>query len=812
MENGGRKGSLRILIDGRHKLPDIEQEHYSRYVNFRPGDGETVYVNPPRFSWGYLPEIIPKTKDIPSNQKFTLQISKTKSFKKIYIEVKDTPYNFYNILKPLEEARTWYWRVGYNVGTSYEKWSRIRKFIIHPKAVIWDRSSLAEPDLASKGHPRILFNSDNMETIKGLWKKNRECREIAEQVRKLADGIIKERWWINFPEDDRQPDWEVGYRYYAMVRDAITVAFAYILFEDPRYLGFKERLLRVASWPKGGYASPEGAGPLTYSREDDTQITEFLGLFYDWFYHDLTKRERKTVLNSLEWRIDHIINNFSWKRGGRIWPASIALQSTSHQYEALMVTLPATLAIYEDSLVAREAFKLGVNYLIGVTNGFGFHEAWNEGLQYGVSKLKWLMNATIYFDTVFPQVEFGKNPFFQRIGEFFARIAPVGLQSFCFGNYSSREAMWVYGRVANFRKLAYLTGNGVFLKNWMDSVRRLSELGRPLLYHRPWIEYVLPHYYQRPREKLEKDYVKLFKVAGWVTVNSHPPSSYEDYANSVGMIFHCRPRGGYSHSFFSENSFIIHAYGQVIVHGGGTTKNRDEYARSTMSHNTILVNGIGQYQDRYFIKHSRAGFIAAWCHRPNITFWTGDATNAYETIPYLKRFRRHVLFVRKKYFVIFDDLETSPDHPSSFQWLYHIEPDVDLIFDKKEFEWRYQIGNTCVKLKHLYKTNKLRYEDRRGFDGLINPLTGEDYRENYYRIGGGRLLNHNLWISNTTPEREFNFLAVIFPYRKSEPEPTITKLDDLTVMVEHKNKKDIISFDINSSHNPNIVVDYKSLR
>lgn len=802
-----------VRIDERYKVPDMEKEHYSRYINFRPGDGEIVHVTPPRFSWGYLPEIIPKTRNVLADQKFTLQISKTRNFKKNHVEVKNTSYKFYNTLKPLKGARTWYWRVGYDIGTKYEKWSHIRRFTIHHNTAIWDRSSLAKPDLASKGHPRILFNSSNLDIIRDLRKTNDECKEIAKQVKIQADKIINEKWWINFPDDDKQPDEKMGHRYYVMVRDAITVAFAYILFRDLKYLGFKERMLRVASWPKGGYASPEGAGPVTHSREDDTQITEFLGLFYDWFYHDLTGEERENVLKSLEWRIDHAVNNFSWRRDGKkMGPLSIALQSTSHQYEALMVTLPGALATYEHSSVAREAFKLGVNYLIGVTNGFGFYEGWNEGLQYGTSKMKWLMNATIYFDTVFPSVDFAKNPFLNRIGDFIARIAPVGVQSFSFGNYSSNEAAWVRGRVANFRKLAYLTSNGIFLKNWRESRRRLAEIREIVLYHRPWIEYILPYYYCRPEENLEKNYMKLFKVAGWVTVNSRPPSSYEDYYDSVGMTFHCRPRGGYSHSFFSENSFNIHAYGQVIVHGGGTTKNGDQYSRSTMSHNTILVDGVGQYQDRCFIKHSRAGFIAAWYHKPSIVYWIGDATNAYESVPYLNRFRRHVLFVRKKYFIIFDDLQTNSNHPSNFQWLYHIEPDADLAFDKEDFEWTYQIGRTCVKLKHIYKTNELHYEDRQGLDGLVNPITGEDYRENYYLIEGGRLLNHNLWISNLTPKSKYNFLAAIFPYKSSESEPLITKLDDLTLMVEYKGKRDTISFDINSSHNPNIVIDYKSLR
>lgn len=63
-----------------------------------------------------------------------------------------------------------------------------------------------------------------------------------------------------------------------------------------------------------------------------------------------------------------------------------------------MIYLPG-LALYEHSPVGKAWFELMLNYLIGVTNGFGFDEGWNEGPGYGNSKMKWLMNATVYFDT-----------------------------------------------------------------------------------------------------------------------------------------------------------------------------------------------------------------------------------------------------------------------------------------------------------------------------------------------------------------------------------------------------------------------------
>lgn len=71
-------------------LPDNPRAHYSRFVNVRPGQGETVYLNPPRFSWFYCPQAEEKLQrgEVSScNHIFTLQISAAPDFKKLAVEV-----------------------------------------------------------------------------------------------------------------------------------------------------------------------------------------------------------------------------------------------------------------------------------------------------------------------------------------------------------------------------------------------------------------------------------------------------------------------------------------------------------------------------------------------------------------------------------------------------------------------------------------------------------------------------------------------------------------------------------------------------
>jgi len=173
--------------------------------------------------------------------------------------------------------------------------------------------------------------------------------------------------------------------------------------------------------------------------------------------------------------------------------------------------------------------------------------------------------------------------------------------------------------------------------------------------------------------------------------------------------------------------------------------------------------------------------------------------------------------VKNRYFVFFDDLEVDNDHPSKFQWLYHFHPETNLEFNPEKFEFDYQIGQTRVKMVHIAVPEDLTFMDKQGMDGLVNPITRKDYRQGWQEVAELKnrtlpLFAHNLWISNRTPVTQHNFLVVIFPYREGEREPVITRLDDLTVRVDSSDISDVISFDRNCPYEPDIVIDYVTMR
>jgi hypothetical protein len=120
-------------------------------------------------------------------------------------------------------------------------------------------------------------------------------------------------------------------------------------------------------------------------------------------------------------------------------------------------------------------------------------------------------------------------------------------------------------------------------------------------------------------------------------------------------------------------------------------------------------------------------------------------------------------------------------------------------------------------MAHIARPDDLTFADRQGMDGLVNPVTGQDYRQKWHDVAEAKnrtlpLFAHNLWISNRTPATQHHFFVVVFPYRESEPQPTITRLDDFTVRVESSDISDVVSFDRNCPYEPDIVVDYATMR
>jgi hypothetical protein len=811
-----------VLIDEGAGTPRDERQEHAAWLGFRPADGQVCEINPPRFSWPYHPSTV-----VPADHKqthsFALQVSKKADMSDTVVEVKETPYNFYNALPVLQGGPHWFWRVGYDVGTEREQWSRVRAFTMWEGTPEWDRSVLAELDEHLQGHPRIIFKPENLEELRALKDMDEESARLYEACVGYAHRVMEKPWFTDMPaEDPLVPMAEQGKAEYTcvafrdMARDMAVVAMAYMLSGDEKYLAVREPLLVLASYPAGGESSPEGLGP---SRKWATKITMDMGLCFDWLYAELTEEQREQIGGSLGWRIEHIFSDFSWARKGVPHTGGLAMRASSHAYEDYLWTLVGALATYEHSEVAREFCEMGLNYLVGVTNGFGWEEAWNEGLSYGNWKCATLLDATCYAAMTLPELHLERNPFYRRIGSFFSYLSPVGMERSAWGNYGTSPVTHLGGHLGNFRRLAFLTGDGTFLQNWLACVElREGNKGS----NRE--EYPLPHFLELPEPALEETNARLFNTAGWAMAFSGPPSDPATYRDGVGIVFHSRPRGGYSHSFDSENAFELFAYGSVIATGGGRKTNGDAHARATMSHNSVLVDGLGQRFDHFNPEIPTAGRIIAWHEEPGLVYWCADATGAYlASVPYLERFLRHVLFVDEQFFVIFDDLAVAQEHePARFSWLYHVHQDVPVQLAEDEegcVEFSYQVREANVQVRHLIGQGELEVQNLRGEDGYKNPITGEDMLDRArqsverspLRQFTGEPVWNNIWLT-TRPAREAQFLAAVLPSRGEQPPASIELLGDRTFAIVTPQGRRTIRFGRPGEAEADITVDYERVR
>ena len=438
--------------------------------------------------------------------------------------------------------------------------------------------------------------------------------------------------------------------------------------------------------------------------------------------------------------------------------------------------------------------------LAGVTTPYGKLEAHSQGVGYANGKSTWMIDAVWAVRTALPRVEIEKLPHLDGLSEFVNFITPIGLDHSSGGNRAFDETDWTMRRYNNNILLGYLTGNGNAIANAEATASRLEERGLEAAIYSPWVAISAAGHMNRPEPSLETKTERVWPLAGIVAVATEEPSDYKKWKNNVGMIFYSRPAGGYDHSFRMDNSFDIFAYGQVLAHGGGGTKNGDKFGHASMSHNTVLINGRGQTHSQ-----SRAPYSArllAYEDHSDFKYFAGDATNAYASSTGLQRFVRHVLFMRGAYFIIYDDL--SAKEPAKYQWLYHLHPNAEEFNVLPGHGFDLKVNGVRMQVQHVSHASNLEIENRQGDMGRRNPFTREDYRRARRRrkfrkrnaaVRDSSRYAHHIWVNTASQALDHHFLTILYPYKDGENPCIINTIGDKAVNVTMPDgTQDIVAF------------------
>ena len=152
--------------------------------------------------------------------------------------------------------------------------------------------------------------------------------------------------------------------------------------------------------------------------------------------------------------------------------------------------------------------------------------------------------------------------------------------------------------------------------------------------------------------------------------------------DDIALMLQCGDSGGY-HGHADQGSFLLTAYGgQLVSHVGkyGSYSGAgNAWAHSSKGNSVMLIDGRGQVDDHKFGngRKKRDGTVDDFYHDANIADYVlANSKKAYDdgNNP-VDHALRHVLFVRKPlrrgYFVIADDVQSSEAGEHDYSWLLH---------------------------------------------------------------------------------------------------------------------------------------------
>ncbi len=124
--------------------------------------------------------------------------------------------------------------------------------------------------------------------------------------------------------------------------------------------------------------------------------------------------------------------------------------------------------------------------------------------------------------------------------------------------------------------------------------------------------------------------------------------------------------GGTGHNHPAQNHFVLFGRGEVLAGDPGYT-----YEKKTRNHNTILVDGQGQYGDGEMWPGPTPGraHITGFVTDGDVSIMTGDAVSAYPDKLGLTRYERTVVLAGRDLVVVCDRLAAK--EPRTFSWLLH---------------------------------------------------------------------------------------------------------------------------------------------
>jgi hypothetical protein len=694
---------------------------------FRPEEGEASAVNPPAFVW----------RPQRGAAAYELQCARDAAFAKVEYSAPGLAFNCHTPPKTLAEGNG-FWRFRFtDAKGSASPWSQVRTFTIPRGAVAFPMP--AREDLLSripKQHPRLFMRPEDLprlrEQAKGDLKK--EFDGLVRQCDRLLKNPPPSAEPPKYPPDapPKSEAWRViwwGNRTYTVkvLDSAATLAFTRLLGGNDEYGRLaKKLLLDAAQW------DPVGSTGFRYNDEAGMPFSYLFSRTYTFVYDLLSEEERAKCREVMTVRGREMYRHLCPKQ---LWtPYESHANRGWHKLGEAAIAFQGEIPEAADwAWFAQSEFFCTYPVWCDTDGG------WHEGISYWagyMEKFTWyadVMRAAYGIDAF-------KKPFFSQIGYYPMYLQPPGTVGGGFGD--------LVGRRKSSDNAVLMTAFAAQARNpyWQWYAETIGG-PKPASGYVGFVRGAIPRVEARPPTDLPTS--RCFRGTGQAYLNTTLASA----ADNVEVMFKSSPFGLQSHGYDSNNAFALSAFGSRLFISSGErdiygSAHHSKWMWETKSVNSVTVNGQGQ------TKHTSAtrGRIVGFATSAAMDYVAGEAGDDYGDA--LKRFTRHIVFVKPDLVIIFDRLEAPK--ASTFEWLLHTPTEMKVA---GQGDIRVTSGAAAARVALLAP------------QGLAVSLTDKFDPPPRERI---KLVEWHLTAQSKPAERT-EFVAVIRPHRAgSEPQAAQT--------------------------------------
>jgi len=727
--------TMALCASAARKTPPLVDDSPGRAGEwgFRPRNARTSQTNPPAFVW--RPQRNAAT--------YEIQCAADKFFKTIVYTAKGLRYNCHCPSRTLASGVR-YWRFRYaDKNARISAWSKVRSFKITLGTIKMpmptDKELLAR---IPKTHPRLFVRPEQMGALRKLAAG--ELKDINDALRKQCDGLLKRP-----PDATEPPKYPVGTkrgsdpwrkiwwgnrrRTQAVLANAATLGFTRLITGNEAYGREAKRLLLIAAkW------DPKGATGYRYNDEAGMPYAYHFSRTYSFVNDLLSEKEKEFCRRVMTVRgremYEHLARRHIWR------PYS------SHSNRAWHFLGEVGVAFLDEIPDAGQWVIFAMNVFHNVYPVWSDSDGgWHEGMNYWAS---YIGRFTWWADVMRTSMRINayQKPYFSKIGYYAMYLQPPGTVGGGFGDLNARR------RSSNNRGLMTILAaqarNGYW--QWYVDAHDGPARGNDYI---SFVRGALPKVRAKRPDDLPTS--RCFHGTGQAFLNSNLKSA----ADNVGIIFKSSPFGTQSHGYESNNSLLLHAFGErLLIRSGRRDSHGSNHHRNwmwkTKSTNCITVDARGQQEH----SASAQGKIIAFETSDKIDYVAGEAGKAYQGA--LKRFTRHILFIKPDLIIVYDQLQAP--QPAGFEWHLHSLKKMKIAGQRDILVTN---DKAAARISFLAPEGlKLSLTDK--FDPPPRP----------------RVKLTEWHLTATTPKKaeRMEFVTIIRPYRADKkPPPTAAKLHKL---------------------------------